>query len=72
MINWDVKEDIVKGTLILQLYQGSDMILDIAELDVSDASYSWTVPETLAAGEHYRIRIFQGAIMDISAEFTVE
>ena len=71
-INWYAEGDIVVGNLKLELYIGMEKVGDIAVVNSSNGSYNWTVPETLIPGEYYRIRIFQGAIMDISDEFTVE
>ncbi|MFP4017466.1 MAG: Ser-Thr-rich GPI-anchored membrane family protein [Halanaerobiales bacterium] len=70
-IRWQAEEDIVVGNISVDLYQGSKKIIDIANVDVSDGEYTWTVPESLNPGKHYRVRIFQGAIQDISSEIEI-
>ena len=71
-ITWRLEEDIVVGDVTLEFYKGNEKVGEsIAVVNAANGSCAWTVPDTLVAGDDYRIRIFQGAIGSVSRAFAI-
>ncbi|NER02867.1 MAG: S8 family serine peptidase, partial [Okeania sp. SIO3C4] len=71
-ITW---EDNVSGNVKLDLYQGDVLVAPIVEATETDQSYSWTIPDSIAAGNNYQVKITSadGTISDLSdSNFSIE
>ncbi len=65
-----------QDTAAVELLEDQDgtlvVIATIAETTENDGEYQWTVPETVAAGENYFVRVTRGAWSDVSnASFSI-
>ncbi len=65
-ITW--KQSGLSGNVSLQLYKGAALSSQIGSADATTGSFTWTIPLTLAIGNNYKVRIFQGSMEDYSDE----
>ncbi len=71
-ITW---EDNVSGNVKLDLYQGDELVAPIVEATETDQSYSWTIPDSIAAGNNYQVKVTSadGTVSDLSdGNFSIE
>ncbi|MEW6157227.1 MAG: right-handed parallel beta-helix repeat-containing protein, partial [Verrucomicrobiota bacterium] len=61
------------GTVTIDLLRGdsSTTVLSIASSTENDGEFIWRVPDSISAGNDYRIRITRGAISDTSGLFEI-
>lgn len=68
-ITW---EDNITENVKIELYKGGSAVSTLADDVTSDGSFSWSVNESLADGNDYKIRISGGGAEDMSdANFTI-
>jgi len=61
--------DNINGDVNIELYKGNTRVQTIANVTPSDGAFNWRVPESLAAGTDYRLKIYasgNAAISDFS------
>jgi hypothetical protein len=52
--------------LIIELYCDGKFHSSIAKTNTEDGSFSWQIPDSVAVGDNYKIRIYSGEIEDFS------
>ena len=69
-IRW--KQSGVTGNVTIQLYKGGSFVSELGTAGATAGSFAWAIPSGQATGNDFTVRIYQGAVEDLSnADFSV-